>query len=88
MMQQIVRSAVGFLTLSLCLSAAQPVSADAVVHWNNVASTAIGTATAGGRPGPATSLDFAKVHAAVHDAVQAIVKRYKLTPGHPGPRLA
>jgi hypothetical protein len=42
-----------------------------------VASTAIGTATAGGRPGPATSLDFAKVHAAVHDAVQAIVKRYK-----------
>ena len=76
-MKQIVRSAVGFLTFGLCLSAAQPVSADAVVHWNNVASTAIGTATAGGRPGPATSLDFAKVHAAVHDAVQAIVKRYK-----------
>jgi hypothetical protein len=65
--------------LILCgfLGAARSANADAVVHWNNVASGAIGTAIAAGRPGAATALDFAMVHAAVHDAVQAIVQEYE-----------
>jgi hypothetical protein len=76
-MLKMVRSALAPFTLCVCLGWAGPANADAVVHWNSVASTAIGTATAAGRPSPATSLDYAKVHAAVHDAVQSIVKRYK-----------
>ena len=71
------RVLVGVLTVCASLSSARPASADAVVHWNSVASSAIGTATAAGRPGPVTQLDFAMVHAAIHDAVQAIVQRYE-----------
>jgi hypothetical protein len=51
--------------------------ADAVVDWNVIAADAIATAIAAGRPGPAVGLDFAMVHAAVYDAVQAIDKRFK-----------
>jgi hypothetical protein len=42
-----------------------------------IAANAIAAATAAGRPGPATFLDFAMVQAAVYDAVQAIEKRYQ-----------
>jgi hypothetical protein len=35
------------------------------------------TAIAAGRPGPATILDVANVHAAVYDAVQAIEGRFE-----------
>lgn len=47
---------------------------DAVVDWNLITSDAIAVASAATppRPGPATLLDFAMVHAAVYDAVQAI----------------
>jgi hypothetical protein len=65
------------VVLGACIGWARPAGADAVVHWNSVASTAIGAATVAGRPGPATALDFAMVHAAVHDAVQAIARRYE-----------
>jgi len=51
--------------------------ADAVVDWNAIASEAILTAAAAGRATPATSLDFALVHIAIHDAVQAIDKRFQ-----------
>ena len=42
--------------------------ADAVLDWNAIAAQTI---LAGGRPGPSSILDFAVVHAAIHDAVQA-----------------
>src|SRR5262249_30864225 len=51
--------------------------ADAVTDWNAIASQATGTAIAAGRPGPATLLDLAIVHVAIHDAVQAFEKRFE-----------
>ncbi|HET6899409.1 MAG TPA: vanadium-dependent haloperoxidase, partial [Vicinamibacteria bacterium] len=48
-----------------------------MVDWNKIASDASEAAVAAGRPGQATIIDFAKVQAAVHDAVQAIDRRYK-----------
>jgi hypothetical protein len=66
------------LALSATLAWASPADAsDAVVDWNLIASNAIAAAGAAGRPGPALFLDFAMVHAAVYDAVQAIEKRYQ-----------
>jgi hypothetical protein len=49
------------------------ITADAVVCWNEIAAEVTGAA---GR-GPASTLDFAKMHAAVHDAVQAYEHRYE-----------
>ena len=71
------RSSLAGLLLCGSLSWAQPVGADAVVDWNKIASDASETAIAAGRPGQATIIDFAKVQVAVHDAVQAIERRYK-----------
>ena len=48
--------------------------ADAVTDWNEIAVGAVG---AGGRPGPTGTVDLALVQAAVHDAVQAIDRRYE-----------
>jgi hypothetical protein len=62
---------------------------DVVTDWNDYASQAIATALAGARcrpdaplppgprPLPATTIDFAMVHLAMHDAVQAIERRYE-----------
>jgi len=49
------------------------VSADAVTEWNDITMAAV-TAS---RPGPAGMLDVALVQVAVHDAVQAIERRYE-----------
>jgi hypothetical protein len=48
-----------------------PAQADAVTEWN---ALAVGCAN---RAGPTVLLDLALVHAAMHDAIQAIEKRYK-----------
>ena len=56
-----------------CLISAGPARADVVVDWNVFAAQAIGAAA---RPGPTSVFDFAMVHAAVHDAVQAIEGRF------------
>ena len=64
----------GFLVVCLVLSVESTSKADAVGDWNAIASQVI---AAGGRPGPSTLIDFAVVHAAVYDAVQAIDRRYK-----------
>jgi hypothetical protein len=51
-----------------CLATSMPAqAADAVVQWNEIAAANI---DAGGR-GPASFVDLAKVHLAIHDAVQA-----------------
>jgi PAP2 superfamily len=55
-----------------CLISAGPARADVVVDWNVFAAQAIGAAA---RPGPSGAFDFAMVHAAMHDAVQAIEGR-------------
>ena len=49
------------------------VHADAVTDWNAITMDAVTAA----RPGPQGMLDVALVHIAVHDAVQAIEKRYE-----------
>ncbi len=53
------------------LSLAATVRADAVADWNLITAQAVGAA-APPRPGPSSFLDFAKVHVAIFDAVQAI----------------
>ena len=74
------------VSLSLIAGSAR---ADAVVDWNAIASQVI---AAGGRPGPSTLLDFAVVHAAIFDAVQAIDGRYRpyhaVIPGASGSPVA
>lgn len=50
-----------------------PVFADAVVDWNEITLRAV----TDGRRGPDGSLDIALVQVAVHDAVQAIDKRFE-----------
>ena len=62
-------SAIAFLSLS-CATAAH---ADAVTYWNAVTVDAVRA----GRPGGAGFLDMALVHAAMHDAVQAIEQRFE-----------
>jgi hypothetical protein len=46
---------------------------DAVVDWNQITVDAV----TAGRPGPIGIVDIALVHVAVHDAVQAIEKRFE-----------
>jgi hypothetical protein len=60
--------------VTLAMGLTQKTVADAVVDWNVIASQVI---TAGARPGPASLLDFAMVHAAIYDAVEAIDGRFK-----------
>ena len=58
-----------------CLLWAAPVAADPITELNVIAAETI---FSGGRPpGAAPLLDFAMVHAAIHDAVQAYEKRFQ-----------
>ncbi len=60
--------------LSVCgWLAAGPACGDAVTDWNEIAQQAI----VAGRPGPIGAVDSALVQVAVHDAVQAIDKRFE-----------
>jgi hypothetical protein len=61
------------VALGLCVAAGwtSRADADAVTEWNALAVGCIN------RPGPTALLDLAVVQAAVHNAVQAIEKRYK-----------
>lgn len=61
------------LILSGFLSWTGPVAADAVVDWNEITMTAV----TAGRPGPPGTIDMALVQVAVHDAVQAIDRRFE-----------
>lgn len=49
------------------------VAADVITDWNEITMQAVTTA----RPGPAGMLDVALVHIAMHDAVQAIDRRFE-----------
>ena len=68
-----VRKSLVIAALSLCSLAAGPAWGDAVVDWNEIAQQAI----VAGRPGPIGAVDSALVQVAVHDAVQAIDKRFE-----------
>ncbi len=64
---------VALLGVVALFARAQPVHADAVVDWNEIT---VASVTAG-RPGPIGVVDIALVHIAVHDAVQAMDRRYE-----------
>ena len=64
----------GWLVCGL-LSGTGLVHADAVTDWNEIAQIAIMLPT--GRPGPIASVDSALIQIAVHDAVQAIDRRFE-----------
>jgi hypothetical protein len=68
-----VQRLVAGLIVCGCLSWTSPARADVVVDWNLIASQTIG---AGTHPGPSGLLDFAMVHVAMHDAIQAFDHRY------------
>ncbi len=69
-----MRSLTGWMLCGL-LGAAQPALADvdAVVDWNQITVDAVTV----GRPGPIGIVDIALVQIAVHDAVQAIDRRFE-----------
>lgn len=68
---------IGF-TLVLGLLCAAPAQAGPVEDWNAIAVAAASVTTPGvGRPGPPGLMDLAVVHAAMHDAVQAIQGRFQ-----------
>ena len=58
----------------VCLISAAPARADVVVDWNQFAAQAIGAAS---RPGPSGVFDFAMIHLAMHDAIQAFEGRFQ-----------
>jgi hypothetical protein len=60
-----------FVVLCIVAGAAR---ADVVTDWNAIASQVI---TAGARPGPSSLVDFAVVHVAIYDAVEAIDHRFE-----------
>jgi hypothetical protein len=60
------------LIVCLCFGPAASAHADAVTYWNDVTLQLVTS----GRPGGHGFLDVALVHAAAHDAVQAIQRRY------------
>jgi hypothetical protein len=68
-----MRTLHGLAVLILCGSWTGPVVADAVTDWNEIAQPAI----AAGRAGPIGAMDSALVQIAVHDAVQALDRRFE-----------
>jgi hypothetical protein len=59
--------------ICVCVAWAVSARADAVTYWNEVTLEAVTV----GRPGGPGFLDVALVQAAVHDAVQAIQRRFE-----------
>jgi hypothetical protein len=71
-----IGSVVAPAALSVCLSAlvlASPALANEVLHWNETTMKAI---AANGQNNPVSTRTLAMVHAAVHDALNAVDRRY------------
>jgi hypothetical protein len=64
---------------SLLLALTQAAHANAVLDWNAITLQTVltGASATPPRAGPPTTGDVAKVHAAIHDAVQAFEQRYE-----------
>ncbi|HEV7838130.1 MAG TPA: vanadium-dependent haloperoxidase, partial [Gemmatimonadaceae bacterium] len=70
-----LRRLTGLVIISSCLMWASPAAADPITELNVIAADTI---FGGGRPaGASPLLDFAMVHAAIHDAVQAYERRFQ-----------
>ena len=71
------RACLGAATVGLVVTLrAAPARADVVADWNLITQTVVG-AGASTRPGSSGVLDFATVHIAIHDAVQAYQQRFE-----------
>ena len=68
------KSRISLALVALAIGLTQKCVADAVVDWNVIASQAIAAAA---RPGGSAGLDFAIVHAAIYDAVEAFDGRFE-----------
>jgi hypothetical protein len=88
-MKTSIQQRIAGLTLCDCLSWTTLAHADAVVDWNKVAVDTIKT---GGHPSQVQTVEFAIVHAAIYDAVQAFDGRnapyYVTIPGATGSPIA
>jgi hypothetical protein len=73
-----LRAQLAVMLLVAVLGLPATVSADAVTEWNEIATTA---AAAANVTGPRHTRAFAMTHAAIHDALNAIVRRYTLCRG-------
>jgi hypothetical protein len=73
-MKSTLRFGVGLLSAALSFTVVGSVRADVVTYWNVVATTAATVPFVGGAP--QTRLD-AMTHAAIHDALNAINRRYR-----------
>src|SRR5688572_32334498 len=71
---KILRTTLLFSAVTALIVGATQTSANPVLDWNNIA---VQTILAPSTRGPAVLLDFAVVHAAIHDAVQAYDKRFE-----------
>jgi hypothetical protein len=72
------RASVFALTICTAFISASPATADVVTDWNvTILSTAGAPAPAGRGPTPASLIDVATVHLAMHDAAQAYDKRFE-----------
>ena len=60
--------------LGVFLGAAAPAGADVITDWNATTLSTIAAAPPGA--GPSRVIEIAMVHIAMHDAVQAIQKRF------------
>jgi hypothetical protein len=65
----------GLVAVAL-LCPAKLAHADVVTYWNDITAQAIAKAVPA-RPGPTGLLDYAAVHVAIHDAIQAYQKRFE-----------
>jgi PAP2 superfamily len=67
------RRIIGIL-VCVSLSAAAPAKADVVTDWSAITISTIGAGPA--VPGPGRLIEYAMVHIAIHDAIQAIQQRF------------
>jgi hypothetical protein len=71
---QVTTAVKSCLIVAVCLTLAGTAQADAVADWNAITAQTIAGSN---HTGPTTTIDFAVVHAAIYDAVQAIDHRFK-----------
>ena len=64
------------LSVAVLVCGAVPATADVVTEWNDITRQALAMAVPA-RPGPSGLLDFAAVHVAMHDAIQAYQGRFE-----------
>src|SRR5687767_11431433 len=67
-----------FVCVCVCVCVTVPAGADVVTDWNAVARNPLYNEP---RPGPASILDLAMMHVAMHDAIQAIEGRFQTYSG-------